>query len=225
MQSGPQWNNSKKKILKELQIAFKSCPHCYFSEHDIHSSLNNIIKNELRKLGMETETTRDKCTTSLVHHEYPTPFRCDMRRYNFRVKSDNEQTPRGGLYKRGRYDLVIFNPEFIRNHTLDVVTGKDYHKLHAVLPKLNIEPLIWACEIIYFPRIRKLPENAVKIIEQDTLKVKETLNFKIMENKTFCKIGSVHVFTSFPETSAYFLKQETEKIAEKHKVELTFITA
>jgi len=140
------------------------------------------------------------------------------------VASDNEPTPKGGLYKRGHYDLVIFNPEFIRNHTLDVVTGKDYQKLRAVLPKLNIEPLIWACEIIYFPGIRKLPENAVKIIEQDTQKVRATLDYKIVENKTFCKIGSVHVFTSFPETTAHLLKQETEKIAQKHKVEITFTT-
>jgi len=90
---------------------------------------------------------------------------------------------------------------------------------------LDQEPLIWACEIIYFPKTRKLPENAFRIIEQDTLKVKETLNYKIMDNKTFCKTGSVHVFTSFPETTAHLLKQETAKIAQKHKVEITFTAA
>jgi len=225
MQSEAQWSNLKKKVLKKLLFTFKRCPHCFFSEHDIHSSLYDIARKELKQLGKNSLTTRDECTTRLVHHEYPTPFRCDMRRYSFRVKSDNERTPRGGLYKRGHYDLVIFNPEFIRSHTLDVVTGKDYYKLRTVLPRLNIEPLIWACEVIYFPRIRKLPENAVKIIEQDTLKVKETLNYKITDNKTFCKIGSVHVFTSFPKATAHFLKQETAKIAQEHKVEITFTTA
>jgi len=132
MESESQWNSLAKKVIRQLQTTFKSCRHCFFSEHDIHSSLYNIVKNELRQLGIEIQTTRDKCTTSLVHHEYPTPFRCDMRKYNFRVKSDNERTPRGGLYKRGHYDLVIFNPEFIRKHTLDVVSGKDYQKLRAV---------------------------------------------------------------------------------------------
>jgi len=219
-----QWNDLTKRVIEELQTTFKSCPNCFFSEHDIHSSLCNIIKNELRQLRIETQTTLDKCTTSLVHHEYPTPFRCDMGKYSFRVTSNNERTPRGGLYKRGHYHLVIFNPKFIRKHTLDVVTGKNYQKLRAVLPKLNTEPLIWACEIIHLPRIRRLPQNALKIIEQDTLKVKETLNYKIMENKTFCKIGSVHVFTSFPKTTAHHLKQETAKIAQKHKVEITFTT-
>jgi hypothetical protein len=57
-----------------------------------------------------------------------------MQRYNFRVTSDKEQTSRGGLYKRGHYDLVIFNPEFIKNHKLDVVCGKNYQKLSQSYP-------------------------------------------------------------------------------------------
>jgi len=220
-----QWNDLTKRVVDKLQTTFKSCPHCFFSEHDIHSSLFSIAKKELKQLEIDSQTTSDGYTTSLVHHEYPTPFRCDMARYRFKVASDNEPTPKGGLYKRDHYDLVIFNPEFIRNHTLNVVTGKDYQKLRAVLPKLNIEPLIWACEIIYFPRIRKLPENALKIIQQDTLKVKETLNYKITDNKTFCKIGSVHVFTSFPETAASSLQHEITRLADKHEIEITLTTA
>jgi len=225
MESNLQWNELTKKAIDELQRTFRSCPHCFFSEHDIHSSLYNIIKKELKQLGIDSQTTRDGYTTSLVHHEYPTPFRCDMRKYLFQVKSDNEPTLKGGLYKRGHYDLVIFNPEFIKNHKLDVVCGKNYQKLQSILPKLNIEPLIWTCEIIYFPKNGKLPENAVKIVEQDTLKVKATLNYKIMENKTFCKTASVHVFTSFPQTKTAFLQQETEALTKKHRIEITLTTA
>lgn len=220
-----QWENLTKKVIDELQMTFKSCPHCFFSEHDIHSSLYSIAKKQLHQLKIDSKTTRDGCKTNLVHHEYPTPFRCDMQRYNFRVTSDKEQTPRGGLYKRGHYDLVIFNPEFIKTHTLDEVTGKNYQKLQSILPKLDIEPLIWACEILYFPKIRKLPENAAKIIEQDTLKVRAIVDYKIMDNKTFCKIGSVHVFTSFPQTATSFLQQGTSALTEKHKIEITLTTA
>jgi hypothetical protein len=126
-------------------------------------------------------------------------------------------------YKRGHYDLVIFNPNFIKNHASDVIIGKDYQKLRVALPQLNTAPLILACEIIYLLRILRLPENASKIIEQDTLKIKETLDYKIGKDKTFCKIGSVHVFTDFPETTAHPLKQETAKLHE-HKVEITFTT-
>jgi hypothetical protein len=225
MKSEIQWSDLTKRVIDKLQITFKSCPHCFFSEHDIHSSLYSIVKQELRQLKIDSETTRDGCTTSLVHHEYPTPFRCDMQRYSFRVTSDREQTPRGGLYKRGHYDLVIFSPEFIKTHTLDVVCGKNYQKLRSILPKLNIEPLIWACEILYFPKNRKLPGNAAKIIEQDTLKVRATLDYKITENKTFCKIGSVHVLTSFPQTKIASLQQETETLTEKYRIEITLTTA
>jgi len=225
MESDHQWNELTKKAINELQRTFRSCPHCFFSEHDIHSSLYNIIKKELKQLGIDTQTTRDGYTTSLVHHEYPTPFRCDMRKYNFRVTGDKEKTSRGGLYKRGHYDLVIFNPEFVKNHKLDVVCGKSYQKLQLILPKLNMEPLIWACEIIYFPKNGKLPENAVKIIEQDTLKVKATLDYKIMNNKTFCKTGSVHVLTNFPQTKNASLQQETKILTEKHRIEITLTTA
>jgi len=220
-----QWENLTKKVINELQMTFKSCPHCFFSEHDIHSSLFGITKKELEQLGIDSQTASDGYTTSLVHHEYPTPFRCDMHGNEFRLPSrEEEKTQKGGLYKRGHYDLVIFNPEFIRKHTLDVVSGKDYQKLRAVLPELNIEPLIWACEIIYFPGIRKLPKNAVKIIEQDTQKVRATLDYKIRGNKTFCKIGSVHVFTSFPKPQSV-LQQEIATLAQKHKVEIAFTTA
>jgi hypothetical protein len=225
MESERQWNDLTKKFIDELQKAFKRCPHCFFSESDIHSTLYSITKKELKQLGIDFQTTRDGHTTCLVHHEYPTPFRCDMQKYNFRVTSDQEQTRRGGLYKRGHYDLVIFNPEFIKNHELDVVHGKNYQKLRSVLPRLNMEPLIWACEIIYFPKNRKLPENAIKIIEQDTLKVKATLDYKIMDNKAFCRIGSVHVFTSFPQTATSFLQQGTSALTEKHKIEITLTTA
>lgn len=225
MELNPQWNDLTKRVIDKLQSTFKSCPHCFFSEHDIHSSLFSIAKKQLEEVGVDSQTTSDGYTTSLAHHEYPTPFRCDMHGNEFRLPSrEEERTQKGGLYKRGHYDLVIFNPEFIRKHTLDAVSGKDYQKLRAVLPKLNNEPLIWTCEIIYFPVIRKLPENAVKIVEQDTSKVRATLDYKIGENKKFCKIGSVHVFTSFPKPQ-FLLEREMATLAKKHKIEITLTTA
>jgi hypothetical protein len=102
---------------------------------------------------------------------------------------------------------------------------KKLPKTQSILSKLNIEPLIWACEIIYFPKNRKLPENAIKIIQQDTLKVKATLDYKITDNKTFCKIGSVHVFTGFPQATASTLQREITTLAKKHRIEITLTTA
>jgi len=107
----------------------------------------------------------------------------------------------------------------VKNNTLDIVCGKNYKKLRSILPTLSTQLLIWTCEIIYFPKIKKLPKNAIKTIEQDTLEIKETLN------SNFCKIGSVHAFTSHPGKEAAHLEQQIAQLAESQQIEVTFTTA
>jgi len=214
------WDILKKIVVERLQATFQKYPHCFFSEHDIHSVLYRLVKEELKHQGINSEeTTLDGYKTSLVHHEYPTPFRCDMQGYTFRRTGEEERTPKGGLYKRGHYDLVILNSDFVKNNTLDILCGKNYKKLRLILPRLSIQLVIWACEIIYFPKIKKLPKNAIKIIEQDALKIKET------KKCNFCKIGSVHVFTSHSHKEAAQLQQQIAQLAEKEQIEITFTTA
>ena len=124
-----QWNYVKSKVINNLQVAFLECPQCHFSEHDVHSVLYRLTQKQLKQQEKSSQTTLDGYKTSLVHHEYPTPFRCDMQGYNFRRTGEEERTPKGGLYKRGHYDLVILNPDFVKNHTLDIVCGKNYKKI------------------------------------------------------------------------------------------------
>ena len=220
MDPDSQWSIMRKTVVKKMEATFRECPQCFFSENDIHSVLYRLTKEELEQHRVNPEeTTRDGNITSLVHHEYPTPFRCDMQGYKFRRVSEEKRTPKGGLYKRGHYDLVILNPDFVKNNTLDIVCGKIFRKLQSILPKLSVPPLIWACEIIYFPKTKKLPKNAIKIIEQDTLKIKETID------SNFCKIGSVHVFTSHSRKEAAQLEQQTAQLAEREQIKITFTTA
>ena len=219
MQPKSQWNDVKNKVIDKLQAVFRKHPQHYFSEHDIHSVLYHLTQEQLKQPGENSQITLDRYKTSLVHHEYPTPFRCDMQGYKYRRAGEEERTPKGGLYKRGHYDLVVLNPDFVKNNTLDIVCGKNYKKLRLALPRLSVQPLIWACEIIYFPKIKKLPKNAIKIIEQDTLKIKETIN------SNFSKIGSVHVFTSHPHKEAAHLEQQIAQLAERQQIEITFTTA
>jgi len=218
------WDILKKIVIERLRATFQKCPHCFFSEHDIHSVLYSLAREELKQLGVDSQVTRDGYVTSLVHHEYPTPFRCDMHGYGFRIASDREKTSKGGLYKRGHYDLVILNPVFIKDNLMDAVCGKDYHIFRLQMCKIKVEPLIWACEILYFPRIKKLPQKAIRIIQQDVLKIKETLRYKVNHHK-FCRIGSVHVFTNHLYNEAAGLEQETAKLAKNHEIEITFTTA
>lgn len=219
MKSKSRWNDVKNKIINEFQDIFRNYPQYYFSEHDVHSVLYHLTQEQLKQHGENSQITLDGFETTVVHHEYPTPFRCDMQGYKFRRTHEEERTRKGGLYKRGHYDLVTLNPDFVKNNTLDIVCGKNYRKLQSILPKLSIPLLIWGCEIIYFPKIRKLPKNAIKIIEQDTLKIKETIN------GNFCKIGSVHVFTNHPHRLAAHLEQQTAQLAERQQIEITFTTA
>jgi len=115
--------------------------------------------------------------------------------------------------------LVILNPDFVKRHSLDIVTGKSYKKLRSILPKLSIHPLIWACEIIYFPKTRRIPQNAIKIIKQDTFKIKETIN------GSFCRIGSVHVLTCHPREEATQLQYQVAHLVEREFVEVILTTA
>jgi plasmid rolling circle replication initiator protein Rep len=142
-----------------------------------------------------------------------------MRAYGFRRVSETEPTEKGGLYKRGHYDLVILNPDFVKNHPLNIVCGKNYKELLSILSKLSITPLIWACEIVYFPKTKQLPKNAIKTIEQDTLKVKETRSLN------FCKIGSIHAFTGHPHSITTHLEKQIKGLAEREQAEVTFTTA
>lgn len=214
-----QWHIIRNAVINKLNTTFHANPHCFFSEHDIHSILYNLTKEQLQQFGLYTETPLDGLKTTLVHHEYPTPFRCDMQGYKFQRVSEEKRTRKGGLYKRGHYDLVILNPDFVKNNPLDIVCGKNYKKLQPILPKMSIPLLIWACEIIYFPKTKKLPKNAIKTIEQDTLKIKETID------SNFCKIGSVHIFTSHSHKETAKLEQQTAQLAKRQQIKITFTTA
>jgi len=221
-----QWNVIKAAVIKKLQSTFHKCSQCFFSEHDIHSILYGLVNEELSKrLGNELPSTSDGYNVSLVHHEYPTPFRCDMHGHNFQLKGEEDRTVGGGKYKRGHYDLVVLNPSFVKANELGVVCGKDYQKFRTMLAKGGVQPLIWACEVLYFPRIRKLPRKAIRIIEQDTLKVKATLQYRINDHHKFCRIGSVHVFTSHPRDEALGLERKIAELKEELQIEITFMTA
>lgn len=213
------WSDTISWIVKRVGNTFYECPDCFFTEHDIHSVLCNVANEELQLYGLTNpQRTSDGHQVGLVHHEYPTPFRCDMKRYKFEKKNEKP-------YKRGHYDLAILNPEFVRNNELSAVCGKDYQKFKSAMQEVKVDPLIWICEVMFFPRVKRLPKNALKIIEQDTLKVKETLKHKVDDDVCFCKTGSVLVFTSHTAEEATKLKQEITRLGKKHEIEVILSTA
>jgi len=150
-----QWHIIKNAVTNKLNTTFRANPHCFFSEHDIHSVLYNLTQEQLKQFETHAQTTLDGFKTTLTHHEYPTPFRCDMQGYNFRRVSEEKRTPKGGLYKRGHYDLVILNPDFIKNNPLDIVCGKNYKKLQPILRKNVYASINLGLRNYLFPKNQK----------------------------------------------------------------------
>jgi len=216
---GEDWSDLKRWTVKRVSEIFHAYPDHFFSESDIHSLLCDIANEELKLYGVEPTDTIDGYNVGFVHHEYPTPFRCDMKEYGCITKDEKP-------YKRGHYDLVILNPNFVESNKLDVVCGKDYQKFRPAIQGLRMEPLIWACEIIFFPRVKNIPIDASKIIEQDALKVQQTLQYSVGAEKTsFCMLGSILVFTSHTIGEALDLKQQIATLEDKINVEMTLSTA
>lgn len=212
------WSDIKDQIVSRIGEMFHDYPYYFFTERDIHSLLCDIANEELTLDGAtETETT-DGYLVNLVHHEYPTPFRCDMKGYNF-VKKDRPP------YKRGHYDLVILNPAFVRRNSLDVVCAKDFDSFETEMQHVDTTPLVWVCEVIFFPIVTRIPDNAILQIRQDALKVAETLKHKIGSSTPFCKLGSTFVFTSHTAERAADLKSQVSSVEEKLGLEVIFTTA
>jgi hypothetical protein len=132
----------------------------------------------------------------------------------------------GPPFKRGHYDLVVLNPEFVGSNSLDVVSSKSFETFTTAMENVNVAPLIWACEVVFFPKMSAIPSNADRPVNQDTLKVKETLRYKVgLDNTTFSKMGSILVFTSHNAKEASILAQKVEQIRQALRIDISLFTA
>ena len=84
---------------------------------------------------METVRDRDGLPHGLIHCEYATAFRCDMKNKGFQLKMDTDMTTTNGKFRRGHYDVVVLNPTFIKSHSFASIKGQTYAVMKApVLP-------------------------------------------------------------------------------------------
>lgn len=109
--------------IDALCSEFRSRPTLFFTENDIVCHFYGILHQRLSKPKALDKDGHEHC---LVHREYPTPFRCDMSDGKFEVKDDDARTEKGGKYRRGHYDIVVLNPDFVGRHSYDVIRGQDY---------------------------------------------------------------------------------------------------
>lgn len=105
-------NELKKRAWKAIKSTinkFREHPYYFFTEFDIIS----YFYHRLYSTNHE-ELTEDKKRIYLVHREYPTNFRYKKSE----LLNDNFTQPYPLINKegdRGNYDLVILDPDFIRN--------------------------------------------------------------------------------------------------------------
>jgi len=82
------------RAKQQLIDRFYARPSDFFTESDLAAFFAHRVHVELEKLGIER---------SLVHLQYPTPFRCYMRTGAFLLKSEDDRSPKGKKYRRGAF--------------------------------------------------------------------------------------------------------------------------
>ena len=167
---------------------FKVSPYLFFTENDIVCRLHCKLQEKLKKDQVPDLTGK---MHSLVHTEYATPFRCDMKGSSFEIKGDHDKTPNGRLHKRGHYDIAILNPDFIKSNSFEIIQGQNYSKVRQFL---NIKPsypmILYGIEIMYSRTALKSSrgsnkfkgiENYCDKIDQDMDKLEASVKHRYME--------------------------------------------
>jgi hypothetical protein len=193
-------------ILDQVGTVFRENPYRFFTEHDIHSELASIATAFLiDKDGLFAET-KDHHQVGRVHHEYPTPFRCLMEHYNFRIVTEDEfrhekqKNPRFAA-KRGRIDLVVLNSDYILSNRLNIVSGKRYNDLLESANQQEFPALDLAIEVVYHPTLDEKPHTGimkrrVESIVQDYQKLVALMKFRQVNDLSFCKEAAMLFFSN-----------------------------
>jgi hypothetical protein len=160
---------------RQLVQRFYTKPDDFFTEADLTAFLAHCLHLELEKAGVER---------SLVHLEYPTPFRCDMRGGEFELI--DETSPAAKRHRRGAFDLAVMNPAFIEEFAArpDVLKGQSWAELRDVLSERTktSEPVALALfELMYNRKTfwtntsqrrgQRTMEGFVAMVEQDLKKL------------------------------------------------------
>lgn len=203
------------RALDTLCMEFHEAPGLFFTEHDIASRAYHLVQKELdyqQVRGLDGEKHY------LVHHEYPTPFRCDMHGTSFTVVDDEARAPSGGKYKRGHYDLVVLNPEFIQHCRFDLLNGQNYEVLKRELPSLMVKlreaPICYGIEFIYnrkpFSPIEGVHRWYAEI-RQDLEKLEASRNWR---NRPFMQSL---IFMAFNRDTREEAERRIRRLFENHK--------
>jgi len=215
-------------LSTHIKAIFEDYPYRFFTEHDIHSELARIATESLMKEGSLYAETSDDHKVGRVHHEYPTPFRCDMNNYDFKLITEEEfnmkrKQIKGFRARRGFIDFAILNPTFISSNNLSVVSGKRYKDLLPTLGNQRDPVLDLAIEVVYHFAYDKphdgITKRWVDSTIQDCKKLVALTEHELSTNVKFGRKAAMFFFSNtenkdkverlfefFPESNMPFFK-------------------
>jgi hypothetical protein len=120
---------------------FQHCTAAYFSEEDVRWRLLAGIDYALSNFGLKMEHSRDGRPISLVHGEYPTPFRCSMAGGSFELRRKESRA------KRGHFDIAVLSPDAVAHCDFDVARSQDYRRLLDALERRQLPLPFLACAV------------------------------------------------------------------------------
>jgi hypothetical protein len=136
-----------------------------------------------------------------------------MRGDKFEIKNDDETK-----FKRGHYDIVVLNPDFIRAHSYPVIKGQNYEEFKNVaLPHISdYSPIVlYGIEFMFSRDPLKVSkgENQERGVQGFVAKVLQDAK-KLVETKKWNEgfMGHLKMLT--------FVKESPPKIREMLKKEL-----
>jgi len=113
--TGQTIQSAAKQQITQLCVLFREDPIAFRREAELASRLSALLRGH-SSFSMGTPDG----PLSLVHDEYPTPFKCQMGDIRFEVLVD---TSRG---KRGHYDMVVLNPWWLEKAPPKAITSGDF---------------------------------------------------------------------------------------------------
>ena len=188
-------NKAVDSAVERVIQDFQHYPGCYFTEEDVRWRLMKEIDNALFTPDVKYARIRNGVLISLVHGEYPTPFRCSMKGRSFDLK------PKGSDVNRGHFDIVVLNPKAIAESEFAVARSQYYRRLLDLLEeeKLLLPFLDCVIEIKLYrdlahPNRTGFPEQQAEYATQALRKVAATLQSNEYYKHPFAKRGIVLLF-------------------------------
>lgn len=174
---------------------FQSHPHYYFTEEDVRWRLLREIENILAE-DSSGQIPFSGGVTSVIHTEYPTPFRCLMSERRFMLL---DVTNTKG--QRGHFDIVVLNMEAIAKCDFETVRSQ-YYKAFCDKLKDKAVPLPFLDYVIELKLFRDLAhpnrtESAKQQAEyamQAVCKLDATVQSNNYYLEPFAKYGIVLLF-------------------------------